>query len=237
MFYIDWTYIILVLPFVLLASVASARVHSTYKRYGAIPTKRGLTGAEAARRILFANGIYDVRIEYVQGNLNDHFDPREKVIRLSDATYGNTSAAAVGVAAHEAGHAIQYAKNYVPLKVRNAIVPITNIGARISVPLIFLGVLLSAVSETFAYVAYFGVGCFALVALFQLITLPTEFNASRRALKALGDEGILVKGELKDAKKVLSAAAMTYVAALAVTLAQLLRFLLIVASIGSRRND
>jgi len=236
MFYIDWLYIILVLPAVIFATWASARVNLTFRKYGAIPTRRGMTGADAARRILFANGIYDVGVEYIEGNLNDHYDPRAKVIRLSSATYGNTSAAAVGVAAHEAGHAIQHAKNYVPLKVRNAIVPITNIGSKLAVPLILLGIILSAFSEVFAYVAYVGVALFGLVTLFQLLTLPTEFNASRRALKCLDGEGVLEKSELKDAKKVLSAAAMTYVAALAVSLAQLLRFFLIVAA-NTRRRD
>lgn len=235
-FYIDWLYIILVIPALLFASVCSAKVHSTFRRYSAIPTRLGMTGADAARRILFANGIYDVRVECVQGHLTDHYDPRSKVLRLSESTFGNNSAAAVGVAAHEAGHAIQHAKNYVPLKLRNAIVPITNIGAKISVPLIILGIILSTVSETFAYVAYAGVACFGLVTLFQLLTLPTEFNASRRAIKCLGDEGILERSELKDAKRVLNAAAMTYVAALAVSLAQLLRFLIIVAS-STRRRD
>ena len=236
MFYIDWLYIILVLPAVIFATAMSARVSTTFRKYGAIPTRHGLTGAEAARRILFANGIYDVRVEYIEGNLNDHYDPREKVIRLSSATFDNNSAAAVGVAAHEVGHAIQHAKNYAPLKMRNAIIPITNIGSKLSVPLIIIGIILSAFSDVFAYVAYIGVALFGLVTLFQLLTLPTEFNASKRAIKCLDGEGILEKCELKDAKRVLSAAAMTYVAALAVSLAQLLRFFIIVAS-STRRSD
>ncbi|MBQ8392242.1 MAG: zinc metallopeptidase [Clostridia bacterium] len=235
-FYIDWLYIILVLPAVLFATFTSARVSTTFRKYGAIPTRRGLTGADAARRILFANGIYDVRVEHIEGNLNDHYDPRARVIRLSTATYGNNSAAAVGVAAHEAGHAVQHAKNYVPLKLRNAIVPVTNIGARLAIPLILIGILLSTLSAAFAYIAYIGVACFGLVTLFQLLTLPTEFNASKRALKALEGEAILDKNELKDSKRVLNAAAMTYVAALAVSFAQLFRFLLIVAS-STRRRD
>lgn len=236
MFFIDWTYIILVLPAVVFAMWASGRVNSTFKKYSAIPTRRNLTGADAARRILFANGLYDVRVEHISGSLNDHFDPRTNTIRLSDATFSNTSAAAVGVAAHEAGHAVQYANKYIPLKLRNAIVPITNIGSRLSMPLILIGIILSAFSEMYAYIAYAGVACFTLCVLFQLLTLPTEFNASKRAMKALASEGILEKSELQGAKKVLSAAAMTYVAALAVAFAQLLRLLLIVAS-NTRRRD
>jgi len=236
MFFIDWTYIILVLPALVFAMWASGRVNSTFKKYSAIPTRRNLTGADAARRILFANGLYDVRVEHISGSLNDHFDPRTNTIRLSDATFSNTSAAAVGVAAHEAGHAVQYANKYIPLKLRNAIVPVTNLGSKLSMPLILLGIILSAFSEMYAYIAYAGVACFTLCVLFQLLTLPTEFNASKRAMKALASEGILERSELHGAKKVLSAAAMTYVAALAVAFAQLLRLLMIVAS-NTRRRD
>ncbi len=235
-FYIDWTYVIIVLPAMFFAMWASYKVNSTFKKYSAIPTRRNMTGADAARRILFANGLYDVRVEHINGSLNDHFDPRTNTIRLSDATYSNTSAAAVGVAAHEAGHAVQYARKYIPLKLRNAIVPVTNLGSKLSFPLILIGILFSAMSETFAYVAYAGVACFMLCVLFQLLTLPTEFNASKRAIKALASEGILEKNELSGAKRVLSAAAMTYVAALAVAFAQLLRLLLIVMS-NTRRRD
>ncbi len=236
MFYIDWLYIILVLPPMIFAMWASFKVNSTFKKYSVIPTVRGITGADAARRILFENGIYDVRIEYVAGNLTDHYDPKNKVLRLSEATYNSSSAAAVGVAAHEAGHAIQHAKKYIPLRVRNAIVPITNIGSRLAFPLILLGIILSAFSQVFAYVAYAGVACFGLVTLFQLLTLPTEFNASKRAIRCIRDAGVLEKSELSGAKKVLSAAAMTYVAALAVSFAQLLRFFLMVA-LNTRRRD
>ena len=236
MFYIDWLYIVLVLPAMMFAMWASFKVNSTFKRHACIPSKRGITGAEAARRILFANGITDVRVEHISGNLNDHFDPRTNTIRLSDATYYNSSSAAVGVAAHEAGHALQYAKKYIPLRLRNAIVPVTNIGSRLAVPLILLGIILSYFSEFFAYVAYAGVALFGLCVLFQLLTLPTEFNASRRALKSLSEEGILDRSEIKSTRKVLSAAAMTYVAALAVSLAQLLRFLIIIGS-STRRRD
>ena len=236
MFYIDWLYIVLVLPPMIFAMWASFKVNSTFKKYSAIPTVRGITGAEAARRILFENGVYDVRIEHVGGNLTDHYDPKGKVLRLSDATYSNTSAGAVGVAAHEAGHAIQHAKNYIPLKLRNAIVPVTNIGSRLAFPLILVGILLSAVAPYYAYIAYAGVACFGLVTLFQLLTLPTEFNASKRAIRCIRDAGVLEKSEIKGAKKVLTAAAMTYVAALAVSFAQLLRFFLMVA-LNTRRRD
>ena len=236
MFYIDWLYIVLVLPPMIFAMWASFKVNSTFKKYSVIPTVRGITGAEAARRILFENGVYDVKIEHVGGNLTDHYDPKGKVLRLSDATYSNTSAGAVGVAAHEAGHAIQHAKNYIPLKLRNAIVPVTNIGSRLAFPLILVGILLSAVAPYYAYIAYAGVACFGLVTLFQLLTLPTEFNASKRAIRCIRDAGVLEKSEIKGAKKVLTAAAMTYVAALAVSFAQLLRFFLMVA-LNTRRRD
>ena len=236
MFYIDWLYIVLVLPPMIFAMWASFKVNSTFKKYSVIPTVRGITGAEAARRILFENGVYDVRIEHVGGNLTDHYDPKGKVLRLSDATYSNTSAGAVGVAAHEAGHAIQHAKNYIPLKLRNAIVPVTNIGSRLAFPLILVGILLSAVAPYYAYIAYAGVACFGLVTLFQLLTLPTEFNASKRAIRCIRDAGVLEKREISGAKKVLTAAAMTYVAALAVSFAQLLRFFLMVA-LNTRRRD
>ena len=233
MFLIDWTYIIIVLPFVIFAMIASARVNSTFKRYSNVGSTWGLTGAEVARRILDSEGLTDVRIEMVRGHLSDHYDPRSRVVRLSESTYSSTSCAAIGVASHEVGHAIQHAKRYFPLTIRTAIIPITNIGSRLAMPLILIGILLSYFSEYFAYVAYIGVACFALSALFQLITLPVEFNASRRALKILDSSHILMDNELVYARRVLSAAAMTYVAALAVSLAQILRLLLIV---GRRRR-
>lgn len=233
MFFIDWTYIIIVLPFVIFAMIASARVNSTFKRYSKVGSTWGLTGAEVARRILDSEGLTDVRIEMVRGHLSDHYDPRSRVVRLSESTYSSTSCAAIGVASHEVGHAIQHAKRYFPLTIRTAIIPITNIGSRLAMPLILIGILLSYFSEYFAYVAYIGVACFALSALFQLITLPVEFNASRRALKILDSSHILMDNELVYARRVLSAAAMTYVAALAVSLAQILRLLLIV---GRRRR-
>ena len=235
-FYVDWLYIILVLPAVILSLFASAKVNSTFHKYSTVYSKSGLTGAEVARRILYENGLYDVRIEQARGHLTDHFDPRTNVIRLSESTYSSTSSAAIGVAAHEVGHAIQYANNYAPLKIRNAIVPITNLGSKLSMPLILLGILFSAFAPFFAYVACAGVACFSLCALFQLLTLPTEFNASHRALKAIDECGALDRVEMEGARKVLSAAAMTYVAALAVSLAQLLRLLLIVGRLNNNRR-
>ncbi|MGN1094767.1 MAG: zinc metallopeptidase [Eubacteriales bacterium] len=230
----DLIYIVLVLPAVFFSIWASMRVESTFKKYSSVRPARGMTGAEAARRVLDANGLYNVRIERISGNLTDHFDPRTNVIRLSDNVYATSSTAAIGVAAHEAGHAVQYANGYVPLKLRNAIIPITNIGSRLSMPLILLGLIFSGFGNTFIYIAYAGVACFSLCTLFQLLTLPTEFNASRRALSAIESSGLLDNAEIGGAKKVLSAAAMTYVAALAVSITQLLHLILIVG--GNRRR-
>ena len=231
----DFQYIILLLVAIFFSAWASIKVNSTFKKYSYIRTASGITGAEAARRVLDANGLYNVRIERISGNLTDHFDPRTNVIRLSDSVYGSSSAAAVGVAAHEAGHAVQYANGYVPLKLRNAIIPITNLGSRIAMPLILLGVLFVSAGAQFIYIAYIGVACFALSTLFQLLTLPTEFNASRRALASIKETGLLRGQEIYAAKEVLSAAALTYVAALAVSIIQLLRLLSIVSS-TNRRN-
>lgn len=232
--YIDWTYVVLVLPAMLFAMWASARVNSTFSKYKNTRNVRGLTGAQAARWVLDRNGLTNVRIEHIQGSLTDHYDPSANVVRLSDDVYGSTSTAAIGVACHEVGHAIQHAVNYAPVKIRTAIVPITNVGAKLSVPLIIIGLVLSSFGEAFVAIAYLGCAMFGLVTLFQLVTLPTEFNASSRALRTIEDTNLLQGKELRQAKKVLSAAAMTYVAALAVSLAQLLRFLVIV---GGRRND
>ncbi len=231
----DWTYIILVLPAVLLSVWASMKVNSTFKRYSTVRPMGGMTGAEAARRVLDANGLYNVRIEHIRGNMTDHFDPRTNVIRLSDSVYGVSSISAIGVASHEAGHAVQYAKSYAPLKLRNAIIPITNIGSRLAMPLIILGILFAGLGEQFIYVAYAGIACFALSTLFQLLTLPTEFDASRRALMSMESYGLLYRDELDGAKKVLSAAAMTYIAALTVSVMQLLRLIIIVGGNDRRR--
>lgn len=232
---IDWTYIILVLPAMLFAMWASSHVSSTYKKYASQHNRRGMTAEAAARYILDRNGLQHIRIEHVSGELTDHYDPEGEVIRLSDSVYGSTSTAAVGVACHETGHAIQHAVDYTPIKIRTAIVPITNFGAKISVPLIIIGLLLASFGEIFVYIAYAGVACFGLSLVFQLVTLPTEFDASRRALASIKETNLLVGEEYDGAKKVLTAAALTYVASLAVTLMQLLRFIIIIG--GNRRRN
>ncbi|MBQ8425241.1 MAG: zinc metallopeptidase [Clostridia bacterium] len=226
--YIDWTYIIIVLPFVLFAAIASANVSSTYKRYSKKLSLAGKTGYDVARMILDENNLQHIRIEITSGHLSDHYDPRANVVRLSADVYHGTSMASIGVAAHECGHAVQHANNYIPVKIRSAIIPATNFGAKISIPLIVLGIILTLFAENFIYLAYAGVICFGLTAIFQLVTLPVEFNASNRALKILKNCGHFSDDEVRCSKKVLNAAAMTYVAALAVTLAQLLRLALIV---------
>lgn len=233
MFFFDWTYLILVLPAVLLAAWASSNVNSTFRKYASQHAKRGITGAQAARRVLDTNGLYSVRIERVSGNLTDHYDPQSNVIRLSDQVHDSTSTAAIGVACHEAGHAVQYAVNYAPIKFRAAIIPITNIGSRLAMPLILIGLLF--IRSDLFYLTYAGILCFSLSTLFQLVTLPTEFNASRRALSAIQSGNLLYDDELAGAKKTLRAAALTYVAALTVSLAQLLRLLILVG--GRRRRD
>lgn len=234
--FFDYTYLVLVLPAVLLAMWASARVHSTFRRYQGQLSRRRITGADAARAVLNANGLSDVRIERVSGSLTDHYDPRDNVIRLSDSVYGDTSTAAIGVAAHEAGHAIQYAVNYAPIRFRAAIIPITNLGSKLAMPLVLIGLIFMSYGQVFVNVAYLGIACFALAVLFQLVTLPTEFNASRRALAAIEAGHLLDEEELAGARKTLSAAAMTYVAALAVSLAQLFRLILLVAGRRGRRE-
>ena len=229
MFFYDTTYI-LVLIGALLSMWASMRVNSTYKKYAQVRSLSGLTGAEAARRILNGAGIYDVRIEHISGNLTDHYDPRGKVLRLSDAVYGSASVAAVGVAAHECGHAIQHDQGYVPLQIRGAFVPVANIGTKAAIPIILLGLVLGS-SGTLIQV---GLLCFACGTLFQLITLPVEFNASARAVDILGNTHMLSDTELQSTKKVLSAAAMTYLAAAAASILSLLRLALL---FGGRRRD
>lgn len=240
-YYFDWSYLVLVVPALLFSLWASAHVNSTFKKYSAIRNVRGMTGAEAARAVLNANGVTDVRIEYVSGNLTDHYDPKNKVIRLSQDVYDAATPAAVGVAAHEAGHAAQYAAHYLPIRIRAAIIPATNIGSKLSVPLIILGLLLPGLrifapyTEFFNLIAWIGVACYSLCVLFQLVTLPTEFNASRRAVAAIERCGLLLPEEQQGAKKVLKAAALTYVAALSASLAQLLRLIIIVG--GRQRRD
>ncbi len=233
--YLDIYYIILVVPAIIFSLIASASVNSTFRKYERQFSHRGMTGREAAVRVLASQGVHDVQITRTSGKLTDHYDPRSKVIALSDAVYDSTSCAAIGVAAHEAGHAIQHAKHYAPLKLRNMIIPVTNIGSKLSIPLILIGLIFCSTSYVFIYVAYLGVAFFGLSLIFQLLTLPTEFNASRRALAAIEGCGILDDEEIKGSRKVLKAAAMTYVAALAVTAMQFLRLLLMVAA-NSRRN-
>jgi hypothetical protein len=222
----------LVMPAFLFALWASSSVKATYHRYQKQHSSRGITGYEAARRILYENGLSHIRIERVNGQLTDHYDPRDQVIRLSDSVYSSTSTAAIGVAAHEAGHAVQHANNYAPLKLRNAIIPITNFGSQMAIPLFLLGLILAPRDPRFIGLAYVGLIGFGLAVVFQLLTLPTEFNASKRALVAIEHQGILSQEELVGARNVLRAAAMTYVAALAVSLAQLLRFSML---LGRRR--
>ena len=230
----DWTYLVLVLPCLVLALWASSNVNSTFKKYSAQRSIRGITGAEAAQRVLRHNGVVGVRIERVSGSLTDHYDPRTNVIRLSDSVYSSTSTAAIGVAAHEAGHAVQYAQSYGPIKLRAAIIPITNIGSRLAMPLILLGILFSAFGNTLITL---GIAAFGLSVVFQLITLPVEFDASRRAMQAIETAGLLTEEEQRGAKRTLKAAALTYVAATATAIAQLLRLIILFGGRGRRRND
>ncbi|MEG1942532.1 MAG: zinc metallopeptidase [Angelakisella sp.] len=225
----DWSYLVYVVPALVLAMWAQARVNSTYGRYSSVLSRKGLTGEQAAREILNRNGLSNVRVEHIAGKLTDHYDPRTQTVRLSDTVYGSSSIAAIGVAAHEVGHAVQHATGYGFLKVRNAIIPITNLGSKLSMPLILLGLVFNSGTLAFA-----GIILFSLVALFQLITLPVEFNASSRAVATLDSFGMLDESELAGTRKVLSAAAMTYVAALAVSLAQLMRLFML---FGRRDRD
>ena len=229
----DMTYLLLVLPCMIFAMIASSRVNSTFQKYAKQFSRRGITGAEAAQRVLSHNGVTGVRIERVAGNLTDHYDPRTNVIRLSDSVYSSTSTAAIGVACHEAGHAVQYAREYAPIKLRAAIIPLTNFGSRLAMPLILAGILLTAFGGFSTILIDLGIAAFGLSFVFQLITLPVEFNASRRAIRAIEDAQLLTAEEQKGAQKTLSAAAMTYVAAMAVALAQLLRLIMLY---GNRRR-
>lgn len=229
MYYYNTYYLILILPCIIFALWAQASVNSAFNKYSKVSNQRGLTGAQAAYEVMRSNGVTSVNIERISGKLTDHYDPKSQVIRLSDDVYNSTSVAAIGVAAHEAGHAVQYAENYGPIRIRMAIVPITNFGSQLSWPLIFIGLI-------FSMNTLLGIGIlfFALSTVFQLITLPVELNASHRAIKVLGERNLLSYDELPMAKKTLRAAAMTYVAALATSMAQLLRLLLI---FGGRQND
>ncbi len=228
-YYVDPYYWMLLVPAMLIALWAQVRVSSTFRRYSQVRALRGYTGAQAAEAVLRANGVYGVRIQRVRGNLTDHFDPRSNVIRLSESVYGSNSVEAIGVAAHEAGHAVQYAVGYQPIKLRSAMIPVCNVGSQLSILFIILGFLFY-IEPLFAI----GIILFSLAVAVQLVTLPVEFNASRRALQTLEGTGMLDPRELRGARKVLSAAAMTYVAALLVSLAQLLRYVL---AFAGRRRD
>lgn len=225
----DWTYLILVVPCIVLALWAQYNVNATFSKYSAVHSRRNISGAQAAQTVLRQNGISHVRIEEISGKLTDHYDPRSNVIRLSHDVYHSTSVASIGVACHEAGHAVQYAKGYTPIRIRAAIIPLTNIGSALSLPLLLLGLILN-----FQNLALIGIALFGLSTLFQLVTLPVEINASRRALSAIQAGGLLYEDEYPKARKTLTAAALTYVAALAISLAQLLRLVIL---FGGRRND
>ena len=223
MFY-DPTYILVMIG-VVICLLASAKMNSTFSKYSRVRSHSGMTGKEAAEALLHREGIYDVRVEYVAGNLTDHYDPRSKVLRLSDATYQQTSVAAIGVAAHECGHAIQHARGYAPLSIRSALVPVANFGSSIAWPLIIIGLIMN--SQTSQLFLNLGVIAFSMAVLFQIVTLPVEFNASRRALKILGTTGMLYPDEVRETRKVLTAAALTYVAGAASAILQLLRLIMI----------
>ena len=230
-YYWDPTYILVVIGAVI-CLLASAKVKSTYNKYAQYRSMSGMTGAQAAERILHSAGIYDVTVRHISGNLTDNYNPSQKTLNLSDAVYADTSVAAIGVAAHECGHAIQHQQGYVPLTLRTAIVPVANIGSMLAWPLIIIGLLFTR--STGDVLIHIGIICFSLAVLFQLVTLPVEYNASSRALKILGQQGILGESELPYTKKVLSAAALTYVASAAAAILQLLRLVLL---FGGRRRD
>lgn len=233
--FLSFRYITILLPAIILALYAQAKVNSTFQKYARVRNMRGYTGADVARELLKLSGIYDVRVEQVAGNLTDHYDPRSKVLRLSESVYNSNSISAVGVAAHETGHAIQDATGYAFLKLRSAMVPVTQIGSNLAMPMIFIGVLLGGFTQySFGYtLVQIGIVFFAIAVLFSLVTLPVEFNASSRAIAMLESNGFLETQEVSSAKKVLNAAALTYVAAAAVAIANLLRLL----AIFGRRND
>ena len=233
LFRFDWT-ILLVIPGLIISIWAQIKVKTTFEKYSKVYTRGGMTGSIAARKILDDNGLQHVKIEQISGHLSDHYDPRANVIRLSTSVYASTSPAAIGVAAHEAGHAIQYAKNYAPIRLRAGLVKITGISSMLAIPLFFIGLLFASetlVGETLMLV---GILLYATIAFFQLVTLPVEFNASSRALKVLNSSGMLNAEEISASKEVLTAAAMTYVAALVTSLLTLLR--LVVLAGGRRRN-
>lgn len=229
-YYYDSTYLLVIIG-AILCIWAQVRVKSTYSKYSRVRSRNGMTGAQAAQRILQLSGIYDVRIEHVRGELTDHYDPSSKVLRLSDSVYGSNSIAAIGVAAHECGHAVQHDKGYAPLSFRTALVPVANIGSKAGIPIIILGTILGMNQ----HLIQIGIWAFALAVFFQLVTLPVEFNASGRALAMLNNYGMLGQDEVRGCRKVLSAAALTYVAAAASAILQLLRLVLMFG--GNRRRD
>lgn len=216
----DYYYVVLVIPALIIAMIAQVQVKTTFRRYSGVPNRRQYTGAMVARQILDANGLTNIRLERVAGELSDHYDPRAGVIRLSDSTFNSTSVGAIGVAAHEVGHAIQHQVGYLPIKIRNAIIPVTQLGSSLAIPIAVVGLIMGA-----DILVQVGILLFCAVVAFQLITLPVEFNASRRAMNTLENDHILEGDELRGARKVLSAAAMTYVASLIVAVANLLRLL------------
>lgn len=230
MFYLDPLYFVFMLPAIAFVMFAQHRVKSTFQKYSKVQTNQGITGAQAAAEILRSNGIYDVQIERIQGALSDHYDPRSKVLRLSEPVYGSTSVAAVGVAAHESGHALQHARGYAPLAMRSAIVPVANIGSMIGPIMLIAGVIIGLTQ-----LAWLGVAFFAAGTLFALVTLPVEFNASSRAMQQLTTLGIFDRTEYEQGRKVLNAAALTYVAGFAAALLQLLYYISLVS--GMRRGD
>lgn len=228
-FYFDYYYIILVVPVIIASLIIQSKLKSTYAKYSGVNNVKNLTGAQAAQMVLNYYGIYNVHIESTPGTLSDHYDPTKNVIRLSDGVYNSTSVAAIGVACHEAGHAAQHAQGYTPIKIRNTILPVCNIGSTLSMPLLLIGLVLS-----FEPLIWIGIGFFSFVSIFQLVTLPVEFNASKRALSVIESNGLLTFEEKRGAAKVLKMAAMTYVAALATSVAQLLRLIL---RYGGRRRQ
>ena len=234
MFWIDWPYLVLVVPMLIISMWAQIKVKTTYNKYSKVYAGMGLTAEMAVRKILDSNGLFNVGITRTPGDLTDHYDPRSNTIALSDSVYGSTSVAAIGVAAHEAGHAIQHAKGYIPIKIRMALVPAVSFASRFTWVIIIVGFLMLAFDSLIGYyVALLGIGLFAVATLFELVTLPCEFNASRRAMEALSASGWYSRQELRGSRKVLTAAALTYVAALAVSLIQLLRLVL---SLNRRRR-
>lgn len=227
-FYFDWTYIFVLIG-AIVSMIASARVSSTFHKYARERSRSGMTGAQAAEMILHNNGIYDVRVEHVRGDLTDHYDPRTKTVRLSDSVYGSTSVAAIGVAAHECGHVMQHHEKYAPLSIRTRLVPAANIGSKLGIPIVILGLILGSNS----LLINIGIWVFSLAVLFQIVTLPVEFDASRRALACIEQYGIVTSDERAKSAKVLRAAAYTYVAAAAASILQLLRLVML----SGRRSD